>query len=138
MKSAALVHKVGDLYSHGVHFTVSSRRQTGQPDVVFHTATVPASGWTVVDGLPVTTPLRTVVDHARASHEPEHLVDMLADVFDQHLATRQEATDALVKVAEVFGIARADRVWVSPWGPSDSRTPGWREKRCFAANSRQH
>lgn len=114
-ESAALMHRIGDLYSHGVHFTASSRRQTRQPDVVFHTAEVPASDWTVVGGLPVTTSLRTVVDLARAGHEPGHLVDMLADVFDQHLATREEATDALIEVAEIFGISRADRAGVSAW-----------------------
>lgn len=114
-ESAAMVHKIGDLDSHGVHFTVPARRQTRQRHVVFHIGEVAASDWVVVDGLPVTTALRTVVDLARAGHEPGHLVDMLASILDQHLATREESASALVEVAERFGISRPDRAGVQAW-----------------------
>lgn len=114
-ESAAALHQMGDLDSHGVHFTVASRRQTRQSDVIFHIADVPAQDWAVLDGLPVTTPLRTVVDLAHSGHEPDHLADMLATIFDRRLATREEAAGALVEVADLLGIARHDRVGVSAW-----------------------
>lgn len=114
-ESAAELHQIGDLNSHGVHFTVPARRQTRQPGVVFHLAALAPQDWVVLDGLPVTTPLRTVADLARDGHEPGHLTDMIANLLDQHLATREEVADALAEVAEVLGISPADQAGVDAW-----------------------
>lgn len=122
-ESAAALHKIGDLDSHGVHFTVPSRRQTRQQEVVFHIADVSPQGWSVVDGLPVTTPLRTVVDLARAGHEPGHLTDMVATIVDRRLATREEVSTALVEIANYLGIVPENATGVHAWLEEQFPTP---------------
>lgn len=39
-ESAAELYGIGDLESNGIHFTVSTRHQTRQPEVVFHLDTL--------------------------------------------------------------------------------------------------
>lgn len=108
-ESAAELHRIGDLDSPHICFTVPSRRQTRQPEVTFRIAELAEADWTVVDGLPVTTAVRTLTDLARAGHEPEHLTDMVGDILKRRLATRAEVTDALVDVARYSPSLRRPR-----------------------------
>lgn len=113
-ESAAELHGIGDLNTHGVHFTVSSRRQTRQPDVIFHRGTL-EDGWVVLNGLPITTPLRTMTDLARAGHEPDHLLDILANILGSHLATRSEAIETVIGIADIFHIHPGGKAEVTSW-----------------------
>ncbi|GKQ40864.1 substrate-binding domain-containing protein [Streptomyces sp. A012304] len=66
--SACAVHGLGDRQAGRVELTVPTRRSTRDENVVLHCARTEADDITVIDGLPVTTVPRTVVDllHARA------------------------------------------------------------------------
>lgn len=127
-ESAAELHHIGDLDSPHISFTVPSRRQTRQPEVAFHIAELDDADWTVVDGLPVTTAVRTLLDLARTGHEPEHLGDVIRDVLERGLATRSEVAGALVGIAETFAITPATfekaRAWLEERFPTPDPTPG--------------
>lgn len=122
-ESAAELHRIGDLDSPHICFTVPSRRQTRQPEVTFRIAELAEADWTVVDGLPVTTAVRTLTDLARAGHEPEHLTDMVGDILKRRLATRAEVTDALVDVAEILAISPATPAGAQAWLEERFPTP---------------
>ncbi|WP_018297210.1 type IV toxin-antitoxin system AbiEi family antitoxin domain-containing protein [Corynebacterium lubricantis] len=104
-ETAAELHGIGDLPSEAITFTTPSRRQTKQPEVRFHTATVDPGEIADLDGLPVTTAARTVLDLARAGHEPGHLTDLMADAVSRRLTTKDDLAAALSEVAEIFGAA---------------------------------
>ncbi|MFS4488441.1 type IV toxin-antitoxin system AbiEi family antitoxin domain-containing protein [Dietzia kunjamensis] len=105
-ETAAQLHGIGDLPSEAIIFTTPGRRQTRQPGVRFITAALSPDEVIDMDGLPVTSVGRTVLDLARAGHEPGHLIDMLGDALSQRLATKDALADALAPVAEHFGTAR--------------------------------
>lgn len=71
-QSAARLHGIGDLVNAQVEITTPRRRTTRDPDVRLRRGQLAEADVTVVGGLPVTTPLRTVYDllgqHADASH----------------------------------------------------------------------
>lgn len=121
-ESAAELRRIGDLESPQICFTVPTRRQSRQPEVMFRISKLNDEDWDVVDGMPVTTAVRTLTDLARAGHEPGHLTDMIGDILQQRAATRAEVADALVDIADILTItphtAEGARAWL------DERFPG--------------
>ncbi len=66
------------------------RRRVGGQEVIVHYDDIPASDVTTVDGIPVTTPLRTVIDIA-PDVDPDHLDQIVRDCLDRKLFTIDEA-----------------------------------------------
>lgn len=95
--SAAQVHGLGDLIAMAHEFTSPRRRQTAQPDVRFHRLDLPNEDRAVVDGLPVTSAVRTVADLAASATDFDHLASVvrdalsLPDVRHEVLAARLDA-----------------------------------------------
>jgi hypothetical protein len=83
-RSAARLHGLGDVDADLAEFTVAGRRQTRDPEVRYHRGDVLGDAWTVVDGLPVTTVVRTVVDLARARVDGGHLAGVVRDAITIH------------------------------------------------------
>src|SRR5690349_453381 len=71
-------------------------------DVIVHYAEVPDSDITSVDGIPCTTPLRTVIDIA-PEMEAEELERIVRDCLERRLFSRQEA---MVRIAEPDMLSR--------------------------------
>ncbi|SMD12628.1 type IV toxin-antitoxin system AbiEi family antitoxin domain-containing protein [Lentzea albidocapillata] len=71
-QSAARLHNIGDLVNSQVEITTPRRRTTRDPGVRLRRGQLAEADVMVLDGLPVTTPLRTIYDllgqHADASH----------------------------------------------------------------------
>jgi hypothetical protein len=65
-------------------------RRVGDLDVVVHHADLPASDVTVHRGIPVTTPIRTVIDIA-PEVDAAHLEEIVADCLSRGLFTLEEA-----------------------------------------------
>ncbi|MGH3932114.1 MAG: type IV toxin-antitoxin system AbiEi family antitoxin domain-containing protein, partial [Pseudonocardiaceae bacterium] len=61
-RSATRIHGLGDLLTSGVDITVPRRRTTRDPRVHLRRGTLTADEVIVIDGLPVTTAERTVLD----------------------------------------------------------------------------
>lgn len=87
--AAAQVWQAGDLSAWPVDLTVPQRRWTRQQDVRYRVRDLPSADVTVVSGLPVTTPGRTVadlLDDRAGGHDPAHVGRVAADL----LAARRE------------------------------------------------
>lgn len=104
--SAAQVHQVGDLDTDLVEFTTFQRRQTRRPDVRFHVLALGRDEWELVDGLPVTTLVRTVADLARSSLDGGHLAGVVRDAVVDHHVDIADLADALDPYAERYGVGR--------------------------------
>lgn len=61
-QTAAWLHDIGDLRSNRTELTAPTRRQTQRADVHYRQRDLAASDVTIRDGLPVTTPERTIAD----------------------------------------------------------------------------
>ena len=102
-RSAARLHDLGDMDADRAEFTVHGRRQTRDPDVRYHRGDVPSHAWTVVDGLPVTTVVRTVADLARARVDGGHLAGVVRDAITIHHIEPAVLADALNDHAHHYG-----------------------------------
>jgi hypothetical protein len=69
---------------------LTERVRLGGQDAIIHYDDVPDTDVTTVDGIPCTTPLRTVIDLA-AELEATHLERMVQDCLDRRLFTLAEA-----------------------------------------------
>ncbi len=107
-RSAAALHGLGDLDADRAEFSVGTRRQSRDRDVRFHLAKLGAGDWAVLDGLPVTTAERTLVDLARGHLDGGHLAGVVRDaVTTLHLEPGVVAR-ALAPFARRYGAAPED------------------------------
>lgn len=109
--TAAELWGIGDLWPDGVHFTISKRRQSRQPGVQFHRDQLKDHEWTLhpEHGLPVTTAARTIVDLARDGHEPDHLLDLIADAGAKKLVQEQELLAAFSGREALLGATKGNQ-----------------------------
>lgn len=78
-RSAVKIHGLGDLPADRVEITVPRRRTTRDPAVHLRRANLIDGDITVVDGLPVTTVQRTILDLLADNVDGGHVGDILAD-----------------------------------------------------------
>jgi hypothetical protein len=106
--SAARLHGLGDLDAVWMEITAPVRRQLRDPHVRVHVARLTRDDWSVREGLPVTTVLRTVVDLAHAGVDGGHLAGVLRDAIATHQLDRAALAAALRPVAHRYGVAVGD------------------------------
>lgn len=109
-RSAAVVLGLGDLDADVHEFTSNVRRQVRRPDldVTVHRGEVPRDDWTRVDGLPVTAPVRTVVDLARSHVDRGHLAGVVRDVLTTLHVDVSTLAANLRPFAHLYGAPLAD------------------------------
>jgi len=91
-RTAALIHRVGDLPAGTIEFTVPRRRASKHPDLSFRIAQLPDNDVTLIDGLPVTTVERTIADLIADHIDGGHATD----IIEQALRRGQVEPDTLV------------------------------------------
>ncbi|MDQ1286530.1 MAG: hypothetical protein QG622_95, partial [Actinomycetota bacterium] len=106
--SAAWLHDMGDLPVNRYEFTVDRRRQTRDPEVRFHRRSLDRRDWGVVDGLPVTTPVRTIIDLAAARLDGEHLAGVVRDGLTRMHLDPDEVARALRPFAHLYDAPLGD------------------------------
>jgi predicted transcriptional regulator of viral defense system len=110
-ESALELWELGDLIPDSIHLSVprSRRHLPRLPGVTIHTTTRPLDRNSVrtLDGIPVTTPLRTVVDVAEANVAPDQLGLVLVQAFNRGRINRDallsEATRRGPRVGRMIG-----------------------------------
>lgn len=109
--TAAELWGIGDLWPDGIHFTVNRRRQSRQPEVQFHRNKLDDHEWTLhpEHNLPITTAARTIVDLALDGHEPQHLLDLIADASEKQLLQEPELLSAFAGNETAFGLPKGDQ-----------------------------
>lgn len=80
-RSAAAVHRIGNMYADRHEMTAPVRKQTRRSDVVVHRADVPRPDIVIARGMMVTTIERTLADLARTEPELGDVADALADAY---------------------------------------------------------
>lgn len=96
--SAASLHGLGDLLDDEPEITAPGRKQSRR-GIRLHRATLRTDEVTIVEGLPVTTPARTVADLLRDGHDPSHVAEIAGDALRRDLASRRELAAALEPLA---------------------------------------
>ena len=75
--SAAGLHRLGDLLDDQHEFTSARRKQTTRSGILTHRGDLPTHDVTIVEGLPVTTEVRTIADLLAAGTDLEHVAQMI-------------------------------------------------------------
>ncbi|MDQ1124001.1 hypothetical protein QE412_002574 [Microbacterium trichothecenolyticum] len=101
--SASAVHGLGDLVPAAHEFTAAVRRQSTLPDVRFHRAALEDVDVTVVDGLPVTTVVRTVGDLVASSLDSDQLARVLSDAVERPGVDVEALVTVLTPYAARYG-----------------------------------
>lgn len=101
--SAAAVHRLGDLVPATHEFTAAVRRQSTLPDVRFHRAALSDDEVVLVDGLPVTSVVRTVGDLAASSLDSDQLARVLSDAVERPGVGMEALATALTPHAARYG-----------------------------------
>jgi predicted transcriptional regulator of viral defense system len=107
-RSAAWLLQLGDVEADLHEFTVIGRRQTRRRDVRFRRGRLAAGDWTVVDGLPVTTAVRTAGDLADDRLDGGHLAGVARDALVVHQVDIEALIAALRPHAHRYGVALGD------------------------------
>lgn len=106
--SAARLNRLGDLASDTSEFTTPTRKQTRSPDIRIHRRTATSNEWTIVDGLPVTTILRTIDDLAGDRVDGGHLAGIIQDALTRHQIDPHALADTLTRHAHHYGAPKGD------------------------------
>jgi hypothetical protein len=102
-RTAAGLHGLGDLDADVVELTATRRIRLSLPGVVVYRGALSREDWQLVDGLPVTTPARTIADLAAAGTDAGHLASVVRDALTRGLATVEEVVAALAPHAFDYG-----------------------------------
>lgn len=108
-QSAAAVHDLGDLVPAEIELTVPRRRTTRDPAVRLRVGRLTERDVATVDGLPVTTVERTVLDLLADHTDGSHVGDVLAAALDRRLVDLDQLGDRAAEYAARYGVTGVDR-----------------------------
>jgi predicted transcriptional regulator of viral defense system len=106
--SAAALHQLGDLGGDILEFTADRRIQSMRDGVRIHRGAVPPGDVTIVDGLPTTTVLRTIVDLIGDGHDGEHVGAVIVDAVRRGAVSLHDLELRLATYAARRGHAKGD------------------------------
>ncbi|WP_173019565.1 type IV toxin-antitoxin system AbiEi family antitoxin domain-containing protein [Streptomyces alkaliphilus] len=102
--SACRLHDLGDIPASGVEISVPRRRTTVEPFVRLRTARLDTADITVIDGLPVTTVERTVVDLLKAKADGGHVGGVIADAVRRDLVNIDKLAERVQPFVRRYGL----------------------------------
>lgn len=106
--SALRLHDLGDLAHDRVELTVPRRRTSRDPDVRLHQAALTEDQVTVIDGLPVTTVLRTIRDLLEQRVDASHVATVIRQAVEAGKVQLDELAERLGPHAHRYGVHPAD------------------------------
>lgn len=107
-RSAAKIHSLGDLITDGVEITVPRRRTTRDPRVRLRRGTLTPNDVTVIDGLPVTTVERTILDLLADHVDGGHAGDVIADALRRNDLDLDQLAGKATSHAAKYGVRGRD------------------------------
>ena len=107
-RSASAMHELGDVEADHFEFTIGERKQTRRPDIRIHRSQVKPADWTIIDGLPVTTVVRTVDDLATAHIDGGHMAKIVRDALTRRQVGDEKLIDVLRHHARTYGAKPGD------------------------------
>ncbi len=109
-QTAAWLHDIGDLRSNRTELTTPVRRQTQRADLHYRRRDLPEEDVTIRDGLPVTTPERTIADLVEDRTDLSIVADALRDASRKFELDLGLLADGLSPLAERNGHRKGDGV----------------------------
>lgn len=108
-RSACVLHELGDIPAPVVELTVPRRRRLAMPFLRLQVrSALSAHEVTVVDGLPVTTVERTVIDLMRDGADGGHVGGVIADAERRGLIDPERLAPAVARFAARYAMPGAD------------------------------
>lgn len=104
--SACELHGLGDIPAPQVELTVPRRRVTKDPSVRLRVAALESAEITLVDGLPVTTPRRTILDLLTAKADGGHVGGVIAEAERRDLVSTADLAPEVARFARRYGMPR--------------------------------
>ncbi|MFF5247536.1 type IV toxin-antitoxin system AbiEi family antitoxin domain-containing protein [Streptosporangium sp. NPDC000095] len=105
--SACELHQLGDLPTSMVEISAPRRRTTREQGVRIHRADFEPADVVLVDGLPVTTAERTVVDLLTAHVDGAHIGGVIADADRRGLTNRDSLARRVDRFTASYGLPRS-------------------------------
>ncbi|MFE0654188.1 type IV toxin-antitoxin system AbiEi family antitoxin domain-containing protein [Streptomyces sp. NPDC059534] len=102
--SACQLLDLGDIPAPEVEISTPRRRTTTEPFVRLRTTHIEPTEITTVDGLPVTTALRTITDLLRVGADGGHIGGVIADAERRDLITVEELTQQAQPFVRKYGL----------------------------------
>ncbi|MBM7437300.1 type IV toxin-antitoxin system AbiEi family antitoxin domain-containing protein [Streptomyces sp. HB132] len=102
--SACQLHGLGDIPAPSAEISVPRRRTTTEPFVHLRTVQLERDDITLVQGLPVTTARRTILDLLRTKADGGHLGGVIADAERLDLIEIQDLQEAAQPFARNYGL----------------------------------
>ncbi|MFB7454003.1 type IV toxin-antitoxin system AbiEi family antitoxin domain-containing protein, partial [Streptomyces sp. NPDC056194] len=102
--SACQLLELGDIPAPEVEISTPRRRTTTEPSVRLRTASIERTEITTVDGLPVTTALRTITDLLRIGADGGHVGGVIADAERRDLITVEELAQQVQPFVRKYGL----------------------------------
>jgi predicted transcriptional regulator of viral defense system len=106
--SAALIHDIGDLRADIVEVTVPRRRTTREQDVRLRRGDLTEDDITIIDGLPVTTVPRTILDQMADHTDGSHVGTMIQHAALRGLVDLDQLANQAQEYACRYGVRRGD------------------------------
>src|ERR1035437_2958009 len=110
--SAAGIHRLGDLLDDQHEFTSARRKLTTRSGILTHRGDLPTHDVTIVEGLPVTTQVRTIADLLAAGTDLEHVAQMIGQ------GVRRGVVDLGDLASPPARGKKSVFLGGTPWGPS--------------------
>jgi len=102
--AAARLHGLGDLWVDAVDLVCERRRTSRNPRVRMRTLALPAADVTLVEGIPVMTPMRTLADLVEQWVDLSLVADALRDADARGVADLRELAQHLAPLAARDGL----------------------------------
>jgi predicted transcriptional regulator of viral defense system len=107
-QSAARLHGLGDLPNTRIEMTVPRRRTMRDPGVWLHKAELTDSEVAVIDGLPVTTALRTICDLLARRGDASHIATIVRQAAEAGQVQLDELPERIAPYARHYGARSGD------------------------------
>jgi predicted transcriptional regulator of viral defense system len=105
-RSAARLHGLGELVNDRITFTTPRRRTSRDPDLWFRTAQLADEDVTVIDGLPVTTALRTICDLLDQHIDGSHIATIIRQAVEANQVRLDTLAEHIGPYALRYGVRR--------------------------------
>lgn len=105
-ESAARLHRLGELVDDRIVLTTPRRRTSRDPDVRFRIAELLEDDVTTIDGLPVTTALRTILDLMDQRTDGSHIATIIQEAVEANLVRIDVLAEHIGPYALRYGVRR--------------------------------
>jgi predicted transcriptional regulator of viral defense system len=109
-ESAAALQGLGEFLGDVHEFTCPVRHRPRDPNIRIHVALLAEGEVRIVDGLPVTAPLRTVQDLLAAGGDGGHVGGVLVDGLNQGLIEHDAVPAAIARHARRYGASDGEQL----------------------------